>query len=86
MTIIIVEHIPEKLRGELKNSLLEIKHNIFIGKISKRIREILWTNITKQSRCGIMAYTNDMVTCGFVLQTHGKTPVSNVQGIYMTNL
>lgn len=42
MTIFILEKGPNNLRGLLKKWLIEPKANIFVGKISKTLRDKLW--------------------------------------------
>ncbi|TQN31182.1 CRISPR-associated protein Cas2 [Haloactinospora alba] len=45
MTVIVLTHCPEGLRGFLTRWLLEISPGVFIGGPSARIREALWSEV-----------------------------------------
>jgi CRISPR-associated protein Cas2 len=43
--VIVVESIPDRLRGRLAVWLLEIRTGVYVGDYSQRIREFIWKNI-----------------------------------------
>lgn len=45
MTVLILDVAPENIRGEITKWLLEVKVGVFIGKISKPIRDRLWKKV-----------------------------------------
>ncbi len=45
MLVIVVENVPPRLRGRLAVWLLEIRAGVYIGKFSRRIREMLWETV-----------------------------------------
>jgi len=45
MLVIVVENAPPRLRGRLAVWLLEIRAGVYVGKISRRIREMIWKQI-----------------------------------------
>lgn len=47
MLVIVVENAPPRLRGRLAVWLLEIRAGVYVGKVSKRVREMIWGNIEK---------------------------------------
>lgn len=47
MLVIVVENAPPRLRGRLALWLLEVRAGIYVGKVSRRVREMLWENIEK---------------------------------------
>lgn len=49
MVAIVVENVPPRLRGRLAIWLLEIRAGVYVGKVSRRVREMLW----EQIECGI---------------------------------
>lgn len=49
MLAIVVENVPPRLRGRLAVWLLEIRAGVYVGKVSRRIREMIW----EQIECGI---------------------------------
>ena len=49
MLVIVLENAPPRLRGRLAIWLLEVRAGVYIGKPSRRVREMLW----KQVEAGI---------------------------------
>lgn len=45
MLVIVVENVPPRLRGRLAIWLLEIRAGVYIGKVSRRVREMLWKQV-----------------------------------------
>jgi CRISPR-associated protein Cas2 len=46
MLVIVVENAPDRLRGRLAVWLLEVRAGVYVGKISRRVREMVWQTIT----------------------------------------
>jgi CRISPR-associated protein Cas2 len=69
---VITENVPSRLRGRLAVWLLEIRAGVYVGDVSKRVREMIWEHTTVMAEDGnaVMAWaTNtesgfDFVTCG----------------------
>jgi CRISPR-associated protein Cas2 len=72
MLVIVVENVPPRLRGRLALWLLEVRAGVYVGKVSRRIREMIWKNIEIGIGDGnaVMAWTTntesgfDFVTLG----------------------
>ena len=47
MLVIVVENAPPRLRGRLALWLLEVRAGIYVGKVSLRVREMIWGNVEK---------------------------------------
>jgi CRISPR-associated protein Cas2 len=47
MLVIVAENAPPRLRGRLALWLLEVRAGVYVGKVSRRIREMIWDNIEK---------------------------------------
>lgn len=47
MTVIVLTAVPPGLRGHLTRWLLEISPGVFVGHISARVREEMWTRIVE---------------------------------------
>jgi CRISPR-associated protein Cas2 len=47
MLVIVVENVPPRLRGRLAVWLLEVRAGVYVGKVSRRVREILWDTVEK---------------------------------------
>jgi len=45
MLVIVVENAPPRLRGRLALWLLEIRAGVYVGKVSRRLREMIWEQI-----------------------------------------
>ncbi|MBW7877377.1 MAG: type I-E CRISPR-associated endoribonuclease Cas2 [Candidatus Cloacimonetes bacterium] len=73
MLVIVIEAAPAALRGRLAIWLLEIRAGVYVGKYSKKIREMIWTNIRDGIGDGsaIMAWSTPTES-GFDFLTLGK--------------
>lgn len=45
MLVIVVENVPPRLRGRLAVWLIEIRAGVYVGKVSRRTREMLWSTV-----------------------------------------
>lgn len=52
MTVIILIAAPTGLRGHLTRWMVEIAPGVFVGRITGRIRDLLWSTITSRIRRG----------------------------------
>ena len=59
MTVIVVTACPVGLRGHLTRWLLEISPGVFVGKITARVRDLMWIRVIEMVKNGraIMVYT-----------------------------
>ena len=64
MVVVVLAVVPERLRGHLTRWLMEISPGVYVGKVSARVRELLWEQIRENCKHGraIMAYTTDSAT------------------------
>lgn len=73
MLVIVVENAPPRLRGRLALWLLEVRAGVYVGKVSRIIREMIWDTVTKSIEIGnaVMAWSTntesgfDFVTWGY---------------------
>ncbi|MFJ6677405.1 type I-E CRISPR-associated endoribonuclease Cas2e [Actinosynnema sp. NPDC091369] len=49
---VIVAACPAGLRGDLTRWLLEISPGVFVGKVSKRVRDLMWARVVDMVRTG----------------------------------
>ena len=47
MLVIVVENAPPRLRGRLAIWLLEVRAGVYVGVYSKRVREMMWEQVTE---------------------------------------
>lgn len=83
MTVIVVAACPVGLRGHLTRWLLEIAPGVFVGKISARVRELMWQRVVDMVRTGraIMVYAADNEQgLAFQVHEHNWKPI-DIDGI-----
>ena len=73
MLVIVVENVPPRLRGRLAVWLLEIRAGVYVGKLSRRVREMIWKTVEEGLGDGnaIMAWGTNTES-GFDFQTLGR--------------
>lgn len=49
MTVFVFDNAPEGLRGEVTRWFLEVKPGVFVGKVNRRISDLLWTRFCASS-------------------------------------
>lgn len=73
MLVVVTEAVPPRLRGRLAVWLLEIRAGVYIGDVSKKVREMIWEQIDALAEDGSVAMawaTNS--DSGFDFQTYGQ--------------
>lgn len=78
MTVIVVAACPVGLRGHLTRWLLEISTGVFVGRVSARVRSLLWVRVVDMVKTGraIMVYSADNEQgLEFRVHNHDWTPV-----------
>ena len=73
MMVIVVENSPPRLRGRLAVWLLEIRAGVYVGKYSRRVREMIWNQVTEGIGEGnaVLTWTTNTES-GFDFLTLGK--------------
>lgn len=49
MTVVVLAVVPPGLRGHLTRWLIEISPGVFVGRVTARVREQLWTRICRHA-------------------------------------
>lgn len=73
MLVVVTENVPPRLRGRLAVWLLEIRAGVYVGDVSKRVREMIWEQVQALVDDGNVALcwaTN--TESGFEFQTCGE--------------
>ena len=72
MTVVVTEAIPPRLRGRLAVWLLEVRAGVYIGDISRRVREKIWQYMEADLGDGnvVMCWSTNTES-GFDFQTMG---------------
>lgn len=83
MTVIVIAACPVGLRGHLTRWLLEISPGVFIGKPTKRVRDLMWVRVVEMVKTGraIMVHTaNNEQGLEFRVHDHDWIP-TDFEGI-----
>jgi CRISPR-associated protein Cas2 len=74
VTVLIVEAVPQGLRGQLTRWFVELRAGIYLGTLDARVRELVWKRVRTQVRKGnaILAFpaANEQ---GFRVVCHGPS-------------
>lgn len=73
MLVIVLENSPPRLRGRLAVWLLEVRAGVYVGDVSKRVREMLWEQVVAGLETGnaVMVWSMNNES-GFDLMTLGE--------------
>ncbi|HOH80468.1 MAG TPA: type I-E CRISPR-associated endoribonuclease Cas2e [Methanoregulaceae archaeon] len=73
MLVTVVENAPPRLRGRLAVWLLEVRAGVYVGKVSRRVREMIWDQIERGIEDGnaVMVWSTNTES-GFDFMTLGK--------------
>jgi len=73
MLVVVTENVPPRLRGRLAIWLLEIRAGVYVGDVSRRIREMIWEQVKALTEIGnvAMAWATNTES-GFDFQTFGE--------------
>ncbi len=74
MLVIVVENGPPRLRGRLGLWLVEVRAGVYVGKVSRRVREMIWNNLLQGIGDGnaVMAWSSNSES-GFDFMTLGAS-------------
>lgn len=73
MLVVVTENVPPRLRGRLAIWLLQIRAGVYVGDVSRRVREMIWQQCSELYDEGnvVMAWATNTES-GFDFQTLGK--------------
>ena len=73
MCMIVTEAVPPRLRGRLAVWLLEVRAGVYVGDVSRKIREMIWHHAVELADKGnmVMAWATNTES-GFDFVTHGE--------------
>jgi CRISPR-associated protein Cas2 len=86
MIVMIVERVTPSLRGELTRWLIQPKTGVFVGRLSARVRDLLWDKVSAKRKGGaaLLVYS-DNTEQGFSIRTAGKTSklIRDFEGLFL---
>lgn len=73
MLVVVTEAVPPRLRGRLAIWLLEVRAGVYIGDVSRRVREMIWEQINEMADDGnvVMSWATNTES-GFDFVTYGS--------------
>jgi len=73
MLVTVVENVPPSLRGRLAIWLVEVRAGVYVGNLSRKVREMIWSHVNEGVGEGsaVMAWSTNTES-GFDFLTLGK--------------
>lgn len=73
MLVVVTESVPPRLRGRLAVWLMEVRAGVYVGDVSRRIREMIWNQVSEFAENGnvVMAWSTNTES-GFDFITYGE--------------
>ena len=73
MIVVVTEAVPPRLRGRLAIWLLEVRAGVYIGNVSRRVREMIWEQVNGLAEDGnvVMGWSTNTES-GFDFITYGS--------------
>jgi len=73
MVTVVTEAVPPRLRGRLAIWLLEVRAGVYVGDVSRKVREMIWFQVNKLADDGnvVMAWSTNTES-GFDFSTYGE--------------
>ncbi len=73
MLMVVTEAVPPRLRGRLAVWLLEVRAGVYVGDVSRSVREMIWDQIVELAEDGnvVIAWSTNTES-GFDFQTYGE--------------
>lgn len=73
MLVVVTEAVPPSLRGRLAIWLLEVRAGVYVGDVSRRVREMIWEQVQEMAENGnvVMSWATNTES-GFDFVTYGK--------------
>ncbi len=89
MTILILERVTPSLRGELTRWLIQPKAGVFVGRVSARVRDLLWEKVAKGLRFGsAVLIHSERSEQGFAIRSIGdpSRAIVDFEGLVLARL
>jgi CRISPR-associated protein Cas2 len=73
MIVVVTETVPPRLRGRLAVWLLEVRAGVYVGDVSRKVREMIWHQVSELAEDGnvVMAWGTNTES-GFDFITYGE--------------
>ncbi len=73
MVVVVTESVPPRLRGRLAVWLLEVRAGVYVGDVTRRVREMIWEQVDVLAEEGnvVMTWATNTES-GFDFITYGQ--------------
>jgi CRISPR-associated protein Cas2 len=89
MVVLILERVPQSLRGELTRWLLEPKAGVFVGRVTAMVRDKLWEKACSHAKGGgcLMIHNSDNEQ-GYLIRSWGDTSraIEDFEGLFLVRV
>ncbi len=88
MLVIVVENVPPRLRGRLAIWLVEVRAGVYVGNVSRRVREMIWENVQQgieQGNAVMVWSTNTESGFDFLTLGNNRRLPREVDGIMLVS-
>ena len=87
--VLILERVPQGLRGELTRWFLEPRAGVFVGKVSATVRDKLWEKVCGQAKdgCCLMIHSSDNEQ-GYQIRARGEMSrsIEDFEGLFLVRI
>lgn len=90
MTVLLVERLPGKIRGEITRWMLNVSEGVYVGRLSPTMRDGLWERVLRGARprsAAVLVYTAN-TDQGFAVRIHGtpRYKVVDFEGLALVEM
>jgi len=88
LTIFVVENAKPGLRGRLTRWMLEVRAGVFVGTLSRRVRDLLWERIRLGHPGGALLIYRSRTEQGFTVESYGDPSrlIIDIEGLQLVQL
>ncbi|MEA4811882.1 MAG: type I-E CRISPR-associated endoribonuclease Cas2e [Anaerolineaceae bacterium] len=89
MIVMILESVPQGLKGELSRWLIEPKSGVFVGDVSARVRDQLWEKCQRRGKGGgVIQIWSAKTEQKFKIRMAGETSreIAEMEGLQLVRI
>jgi len=86
VVVMVLEKVPQAMRGELTRWLIEVKTGVYIGHVTAMVRDRLWEKCTKDRKSGVVFQawsTNNEQHYNMRITQNSEREIVNWEGILL---
>ncbi len=86
MVVLVVERVPDGLRGSLRRWMIEVQAGVFVGRLSQRVHQEIWARVQRESAAGAaVLIRSNRSEQGYAIEVHGQPgrAIIDMEGLYL---